>query len=40
VDISLMSLTYSVWNMVLYTRGRCPIHPNQMGLPKKESHID
>jgi hypothetical protein len=35
VDISLMSLTYSVWNMVLYTRGHCPIHPNQMGLPKE-----
>jgi hypothetical protein len=39
VNISLMSLTYSVRNMVLYTRRHHPIHPNQTGLPK-ESHID
>jgi hypothetical protein len=34
VNISLMSSTYSVWNMVLYMRGRHPIHSNQTGLPK------
>jgi hypothetical protein len=35
VNISLMSSTYSVWNMVLYTRGRRHIHPNQMRLLKE-----
>jgi hypothetical protein len=35
VNISLMSLTYSVRNMVLYTRGRRPIHPNQTRLLKE-----
>jgi hypothetical protein len=35
VNISLMSLTYSVRNMVLYMRGRRPIHPNQTGLSKE-----
>jgi hypothetical protein len=35
VNISLMSSTYSVRNIVLYMRGRHPIHPNQTGLPNK-----
>jgi hypothetical protein len=35
VNISLMSLTYYVQNMVLYTRERHPIHLNQTGLPKE-----
>jgi hypothetical protein len=35
VNISLISSTYSMRNMVLYMRGRRPIHPNQMGLPKE-----
>jgi hypothetical protein len=34
VNISLMSSTYYVQNMVLYTRGHHPIRPNQTGLPK------
>jgi hypothetical protein len=35
VNISLMSSTHSVRNMVLYMRGRHPIHPNQTELPKE-----
>jgi hypothetical protein len=27
-SISLMSSTYSVWNMILYMRGHLPIYPN------------
>jgi hypothetical protein len=34
VNISLTTLTYSVQNTALFMRGRLPIHPNQMGLPK------
>jgi hypothetical protein len=40
VNISLMSSTYSMWNMVLYIRGCRLIRPNQTALSKKESHID
>jgi hypothetical protein len=29
------NLSCVLWNMVLYTRGRRPIHPNQMGLLKE-----
>jgi hypothetical protein len=35
VNIPLKSSTYSVWNMVLYKRGRCPIRLNQTGLRKE-----
>jgi hypothetical protein len=35
VNIFLMSLTYSVWNIVLYIWGRHPIHPNQTRLLKE-----
>jgi hypothetical protein len=36
VNISLMSLTYSMWNMVLYMRGHRPILPNQTRLLKEK----
>jgi hypothetical protein len=35
VNISLMSSTYFVQNMVLYMRGCRPIQPNQMRLLKE-----
>jgi hypothetical protein len=35
VNISLMSSTYSVQNIVLYMRGCHPIHSNQTGLPNE-----
>jgi hypothetical protein len=35
VNISLISSTYFMWNMVLYMRGCRFIHPNQTGLLKK-----
>jgi hypothetical protein len=35
VNISLISSTYSVQNMVLYIRGRRPIRSNKIGLSKE-----
>jgi hypothetical protein len=35
VNISLISSTYSVQNMVLYIRGRRPIRSNKTGLSKE-----
>jgi hypothetical protein len=37
-NISIIILNYSVRNMVLYIRGCHPIHPNEMGFPKKKNH--
>jgi hypothetical protein len=35
--ISLMSLTYFTWNMLLYIRGRCPI-PQSNGVNERKNH--
>jgi uncharacterized protein (UPF0305 family) len=35
LEKKIKRLTCSVWNMILYMRGRHPIHPNQTRLPKE-----